>query len=66
MNKPDKIPEMRPRELKDGSGWYVLVKWTNRPSEQIGGFRSEEEAQAWITESSAGWFMARSKEPPVA
>jgi len=36
MNKPEKKPEMRPRELKDGSGWYVLVQWGDRPSEQVG------------------------------
>jgi hypothetical protein len=66
MDKPEKKPEMRPRELKDGSGWYVLVQWGYRPSEQVGGFLSEDEAQQWITENSVGWFKARSEEPPVA
>jgi hypothetical protein len=45
MTEPRKTPEMKPRELKDGSGWYVLVQWGNRPSEQVGGFPSEIEAQ---------------------
>jgi len=64
--KPMKKPEMRPRELKDGSGWYVLVQWGDRPSEQVGGFPSQDEAQQWITQNSAGWLMARFEEPPFA
>jgi len=65
MNKPEKKPEIRPRELKDGSGWYVLVQWGDRPSEQVGGFQSENEAQKWIIENSAGWLRARFEEPPI-
>ncbi len=65
MNKPEKKPEMRPRELKDGSGWwYVLVQWGDRPSQQIGGFPSEDEAQQWIVENSAGWFRERFEDSP--
>jgi len=56
MMKPEKKPEMRPRELKDGSGWYVLVSWGSMPSEQVGGFPSEEEAQTWIDQYSANWL----------
>ncbi len=59
MRKPEKKPEMRPRELKDGSGWYVLVNWGDRPSEQWGGFQSEAEAQQWIDQDSANWLRVR-------
>lgn len=66
MDKPEKKPEMRPRELKDGSGWYVLVQWRDRPSQQVGGFRSEEEAQQWIIENSAEWLRVRFEDTPFA
>jgi hypothetical protein len=61
-----KKPEMRPRELKDASGWYVLVQWGNRPSEQVGAFRSEDEAQQWIDQNSGEWLRKRLGEPPIA
>jgi hypothetical protein len=59
MNPSEKKPDMRPRELKDGSGWYVLVQWKDRPSEQVGRFSSEAEAQDWVEHSSASWFDKR-------
>lgn len=59
MNKRKQKPEMQPRELKDGSGWYVLVKWGDLPSEQVGGFQSENEARQWIIENSSEWFRAQ-------
>jgi hypothetical protein len=65
MMKPPKMPDMRSRELRDGSGWYVLVEWGNRPSEQVGGFPSEAEAQQWIDQDSARWFRARFEEPSI-
>ncbi len=65
MNMPEKKPEMHPRELKDGSGWYVLVQWGIRPSEQVGGFPSEGEAQQWIDKESTGWFRSRFEERSI-
>jgi len=59
-----KNPEMRPRQLKDGSGWYVLVLWGVLPSEQVGGFASEEEARKWIDQDSARWLSKRLEETP--
>ena len=56
-------PEMKPRELKDGSGWYVFVRWGNRPAEQVGGFPSETEAQQWIDQAGTSWLKARYDEP---
>jgi hypothetical protein len=66
MDKTQKKPEMRPRELKDGSGWYVLVQWADRPSQQVGEFQSEEEAQQWIIENSADWLRTRFEGSPRA
>jgi hypothetical protein len=63
--KPAMKPEMRPRELRDGSGWYVLVHWGDWPSEQVGGFPSEDEAQKWIDQGSSGWLKARLEERPL-
>jgi hypothetical protein len=62
MTLPEK-PEMRPHQLKDGTGWYVLVLWGVLPSEQVGGFPSEEEAQQWIVQESADWLRKRLERP---
>jgi hypothetical protein len=62
MTQPDKKPDMQPRELKDGSGWYVYVNWGYLPAEQVGGFPSEDEARDWIKRSAAGWLKARSED----
>jgi len=64
MMKPTKKPEMSPRELRNGTGWFVLVNWGNWPSEQVGGFPSEEEAQEWIDQESTKWFNSRFEELP--
>ena len=63
MTEPEKKPEMNPRELKDGSGWYVFVRWGHRPAEQVGGFPSEIEAQQWIDQAGTSWLKARTGEP---
>jgi hypothetical protein len=55
---------MSPRELRDGTGWFVLVNWGNWPAEQVGGFPSEEEAQKWIEVESSNWFRSRFEERP--
>jgi hypothetical protein len=62
MNTPKKKPRMEPRELRDGTGWYVLVHWGDYPSEQVGGFPNEDEAKQWIAQSAAGWLRARFEE----
>jgi hypothetical protein len=62
MKQPIMKPNMEPRELKDGSGWYVLVVWGDRPSQQMGGFQSEAEAQQWIDQDADGWLNARFQE----
>ena len=58
MTQPDKKPDMQPRELKDGTGWYVYVNWGYRPAEQVGGFPSKDEAQEWIEQNASGWLKA--------
>ena len=55
---------MEPRELRDGSGWYVLGQWGTLPSEQVGGFPCKEEAQEWIDQNSALWIKSRFEERP--
>ena len=62
--KPPRKPEMTPREARVGSTWYVLVTWGDWPSQQVGGFRSQAEAQAWIDHQSVGWLSSRYEEPP--
>ena len=58
IKKP--APELRPGRLKLGSGWYVFVRWGDRPDEHLPGFLSENDAQQWIDEQSALWLKARS------
>jgi hypothetical protein len=59
MKKPNDKPRIEPRELKDGTGWYALVTWGDRPSEQVGGFPSLAETQKWIDHASAAWVQER-------
>ena len=59
MREPDRTPRMQPRERRDGSGWFVLVEWGDRPSEQVGGFLTEDEARQWIEQSGPGWLKDR-------
>ena len=47
------------RELKDGS-WAVLITLPkNLVPESVTGFRSEQEAKAWIDRESADWLNRR-------
>lgn len=64
MAKIENAPEMRPREFKDGSGWYVFVELGNRPPLQVGSFSSEAEAQEWIDKSSLAWLKKRAQGIP--
>jgi hypothetical protein len=52
-------PDLRPTEFKDGSGWYVLVVWGDRPPEQVGGFIDEDGAKHWINAGSQAWLTAQ-------
>jgi hypothetical protein len=55
MKTIKKQPKLEARERRDGSGWYVLVTWGDWPSEEVGGFSSQAEAQKWIDRSGATW-----------
>ena len=39
---------MAPSEIKDGSGWCVLVSWPSGLEQHVPGFRSLAEAEQWI------------------
>ena len=56
MEKSTNVPVMKARELKDGSGWYVLFEWPNGRTRQMDGFRTELEAETWIQEESEVWL----------
>ena len=62
---PGRPPDIRPRELKDETGWYVFVDWGDRPAEQVGGFASENEAQNWIDCSVFDWLKKRFEAPEL-
>lgn len=52
-------PNIQPRERRDGSGWFVLVEWGDWPSEQVGGFLTEDEARQWVQHNAPGWLKER-------
>jgi hypothetical protein len=56
MKPLNRKPTIEARELRDGSGWYALVTWGDRPSEQVGGFATESEARIWISYSAEAWI----------
>lgn len=64
--KPEKTPEMSPRQRRNGLTWFVLVTWGDWPSEEVGGFASEVDARTWIDRDSAAWLSSRFAEPPFA
>ena len=57
--KPEKKPNMTPRQRRCGPTWFCLAVWGDWPSEEVGGFPSEDEAQKWIDHQSAGWLTSR-------
>lgn len=61
MKSPNQKPTMEARERRDGSGWFVLVEWGDMPSEQVGGFLTEEEARQWIKQNGPGWLRERTE-----
>jgi hypothetical protein len=48
--------EFEPIELKDFSGWYVLITPHHGVAHRINSFKSEAEAREWIGENSAYWL----------
>ena len=57
----DKGVEVRfePKQLKSGWGWFVNVTLPNGQEEHIIGFKTEAEAEEWITRMSAAWRSDR-------
>jgi hypothetical protein len=43
-------------QLKDVSGWYVLITPRDGVAHRINSFKSEAEARKWISENSAYWL----------
>ncbi|CAN7749876.1 hypothetical protein LJR034_006840 [Caballeronia sp. LjRoot34] len=42
-------------QLKDGSGYFVRVTWSDGFEQQINDFADEAEAQQWITDNAQNW-----------
>lgn len=42
-------------QLKDGSGYFVRVTWSDGFEQQINDFADEAEAQQWITDNALNW-----------
>jgi len=49
-------PTFEVRELKDGSGYYVLVTWPNGMEQQVYDFTNQEGAQFWIEHDTDAWL----------
>jgi hypothetical protein len=56
MKKDMTNPPMAPCEIKDGSGWCVLVSWPSGLEQHVPGFRSLAEAEQWIVDESETWL----------
>ena len=56
MEKLKRKVEFHPTEFKDKSGWYVQVVLHVAPPLQLGGFKTEDEAKAWVKHNSASWL----------
>ena len=54
MGKPH--AEFEPIELKDYSGWYVLITLHHGAEHRISFFTTEADARTWIGENSAAWL----------
>jgi len=52
----DPRPKFLSEKIKKGAGWRVLATWPNGEFENIGAFRSEEEAVRWIAKQSEVWL----------
>jgi hypothetical protein len=48
----DPRPKFLSEKIKKGAGWRVRATWPNGEFENIGAFRSEEEAVRWIAKQS--------------
>jgi hypothetical protein len=43
-------------QLKDGSGYFVLVTWPNGMEQQVYDFANAESAQFWIEHQTDAWL----------
>jgi len=60
MSKPKAENTFKIRELKDGSGYQVLLDaQEHAPELLIGDFPNEAEAKEWIKKDSAAWISRR-------
>jgi len=50
------VPKLEAAQAKDGS-WYVLLTHPYERKNQIDGFETQAEANAWIDEKSAAWLQ---------
>ncbi len=53
-------PTLKPRPLKSGFGWYVLVEWPDGVARHVYEFRTESEARVWIAGESEAWLKQQS------
>jgi hypothetical protein len=51
-----------PSPLREGAEWYVVATYPNGQREHITGFRSETDANHWITNGAKAWLEKRGNE----
>jgi hypothetical protein len=54
MDKPH--TKFEPIQLKNYSGWYVLITLHRGVEHRISSFKTEAEARRWIGENSDAWL----------
>lgn len=57
--KRDDAPIFEAVEWKIGGGWYVRITLPGQPSENVQGFKSENEALTWIRREADIWLHER-------
>ncbi|KWC80575.1 hypothetical protein [Burkholderia cepacia] len=56
MSEPSiEKPIYEPVQQRDGSGYFVRIRWSDGFEDRIDGFSDEAEAQEWIEKNGAHW-----------
>jgi hypothetical protein len=54
-------PTLEPRKAENGTGYYIVVTWSDGRTEQLSGFKDETAALDWIRLGSRAWIARRKK-----
>ena len=52
-------PKATPKPLRDGTGWYVEIIWSDGETEHVGDFGLESTAWDWIERDLPGYLRGQ-------